>query len=355
MKAMYQKLIDKTKHLTSYSSIIAILLLAAVIITPLFAYAAVANGSAVLSFAEANTAVYQGTAQTLAVTATTNGKQVVGFQLFFNFQGTMPQDIRFIPNPNTSLQVIKSETDLEQKQVRVALGAPLAAPFVPFHADTVFTLGDLAYTAPNQNGSMTISFDPVQTMILEHQSNKDIAKIPGQVSFNFIAQPSPTPSPSPSPTLVPSPTPSPTPTSVPSPSPSPIVKPSPTPTPTVAPSPSPSPSPSSTVKPSPSPVVESDLRASIKLTDDWGSGYCAKVFITNNGTSRTNTWELVVDTQDSVITSNWSANFFRSGSTYRITPKSWDRKIRPGKTMKEVGFCARKTGSNYAPTVISVR
>lgn len=345
MKAIYEKIINKTKFLTSYSSIIAIVLLGAVIITPLFAYAAVTNGSAVLSFDNSGGSVYQGSTQTLAINATTNSKDVVGFELFFNFTGTMPQDIRFVPNPNTSLDVIKNEVDLTDKQIRVALAAPLSAPFVPFQSSSVFKLGELSYTTPNQNGSMTIDFDGDRTVVLEYPSNKDIARIPNEVTFSFIARPNP--SPSPTPTSVPSPSPTPTV----APSPTPTVKPSPSPTPTVAPSPSPTP----TVKPSPSPVTESDLSARIKLTDDWGSGYCAKVFITNNGSERTNTWELVLDTHDSVINSNWSANFFRSGSTYRVTPKSWDRRIRPGKTMSEVGFCARKNGSNYTPTVVSIR
>ena len=98
------------------------------------------------------------------------------------------------------------------------------------------------------------------------------------------------------------------------------------------------------------------LSVSFPVTANWGTGYCVDVAITNTGTAATNSWTVVLNTQQSTIYTEWNA--FSTGITGQITltPFFWNRNINPGQTIRSVGFCANRAAGNTTalPTLVSV-
>lgn len=48
-------------------------------------------------------------------------------------------------------------------------------------------------------------------------------------------------------------------------------------------------------------ITSGSVEATISLQTDWGSGYCADVFIDNHGNSTVTDWTVVLDTRQSNI------------------------------------------------------
>jgi cellulase/cellobiase CelA1 len=97
---------------------------------------------------------------------------------------------------------------------------------------------------------------------------------------------------------------------------------------------------------------EEDLSYEVLLTSEWGSGYCADIEITNNGDEAASTWETFIELNDSSIYDTWNADYtFVSGGVYQVTPLSWNGNVDPGETIDSPGFCANKTGPNFAPNI----
>ncbi|NJO20916.1 MAG: hypothetical protein HC838_13960 [Spirulinaceae cyanobacterium RM2_2_10] len=59
-------------------------------------------------------------------------------------------------------------------------------------------------------------------------------------------------------------------------------------------------------------------------------------------------WRLRFQMADATIDQSWNGEFARQGNDYTVTPPAWGRNVQPGQTV-EIGFCARKQGSNYQP------
>ncbi len=93
--------------------------------------------------------------------------------------------------------------------------------------------------------------------------------------------------------------------------------------------------------------------ATVALSNDWGAGYCANVTVSNAGTAPTTGWTVVINLNQSVLSSLWSANQTTAGSTLTATPLAYNAAIGPGASVS-FGFCANATGSNDHPTVTSV-
>jgi hypothetical protein len=55
---------------------------------------------------------------------------------------------------------------------------------------------------------------------------------------------------------------------------------------------------------------------------------------------------------DATIDSSWNGEFIRQGNQINVTPPNWAQVLQPNQTNDSVGFCARKTGTNYRPTAI---
>jgi hypothetical protein len=96
----------------------------------------------------------------------------------------------------------------------------------------------------------------------------------------------------------------------------------------------------------------SQVTASVTLTSNTATQYCADLKVSNSGPSAISNWNLVVDLNGSSMNNNWSANFSANGSRYTVTPMFWNASIAAGGS-QTVGFCATKTGANWNPVVIA--
>jgi hypothetical protein len=95
------------------------------------------------------------------------------------------------------------------------------------------------------------------------------------------------------------------------------------------------------------------LSATLSLSSDWGTGYCANISLTNTGTAVTTSWQVVINLNQSTASAPWNATVTTSGSQMTDGPLSWNAAIAPGATAS-YGFCATATGTNYRPTLVSV-
>ncbi|HVY40761.1 MAG TPA: cellulose binding domain-containing protein [Polyangia bacterium] len=93
--------------------------------------------------------------------------------------------------------------------------------------------------------------------------------------------------------------------------------------------------------------------ATVALSNDWGSGYCANVTVSNAGATATSSWNVTISLNQSALANIWSANQTTSGSTMTATPMPYDATINPGASVS-FGFCSNATGATYRPTVTAV-
>jgi hypothetical protein len=91
-------------------------------------------------------------------------------------------------------------------------------------------------------------------------------------------------------------------------------------------------------------VAESTLTgsATLTITNDWGSGYCADVKLTNGLPNATSLWTVLMDLKTSSITSSWGMNRSASTGHATMTPVSYNTQIQPNATV-QYGFCANGT------------
>ena len=97
----------------------------------------------------------------------------------------------------------------------------------------------------------------------------------------------------------------------------------------------------------------SQLTATIQITTEWASGYCANLTFSNNGPNAISSWSAVIDLANSTMNNNWSAQFTPTdGSRYSVTPTFWNQAISAGGS-QTVGFCGNKTASaDWTPYVV---
>lgn len=168
------------------------------------------------------------------------------------------------------------------------------------------------------------------------------------VSWNNIVNPSQTvefgfcadrtgPSPTPAPTAAPTPVPTPVPTSAPTPVPTPVPTPKPTPIPTPVPTPAPTPRPTST--PAPTPAPGGSLTTTVRINDDWSTGYCAEVTVRNSGASDVD-W-LVTFPIEGRMRNIWNAVYTQSGNQVTAGGVSWNNIVLARGTVN-FGFCATR-------------
>ncbi len=98
-----------------------------------------------------------------------------------------------------------------------------------------------------------------------------------------------------------------------------------------------------------------DLSVTFDIFTDWGTGYCAFVDVTNNGTIPSTTWSLTFDTNGTWIYTDWNGDFTDQTGEVTVTPWYWNSVIAPEETISSIGFCAfRFAGGSNLPTVVSV-
>lgn len=94
-----------------------------------------------------------------------------------------------------------------------------------------------------------------------------------------------------------------------------------------------------------------NLTATIVIDSDWGSGYQARITLTNIGPGPVMGWYVVLNTS-SKITSIWGGNLEDlGGGLIQVTPAVYTKYIPPGGTV-EVGFITEKRGPNPYPEIV---
>ena len=103
-------------------------------------------------------------------------------------------------------------------------------------------------------------------------------------------------------------------------------------------------------------LIEStgELGAIVNVTNDWGSGYCVSVVITNDASQPTTAWTIIIDTLDASVNNFWNTGPISGTGEHTLAPVGWNAVIPAGGTDSSVGFCAsRPNGSSSVPVVIS--
>jgi cellulase/cellobiase CelA1 len=105
----------------------------------------------------------------------------------------------------------------------------------------------------------------------------------------------------------------------------------------VEPGPNPNPLP-----PPPPPTVS----VTIAKPNDWGSGYCGTMTVTNVGTTP-GWWETDVDFTDT-ITSLWNGTHTLENNKLKVKGMNWNKMLRPGQST-EIGLCATRPAKPVEP------
>jgi expansin (peptidoglycan-binding protein) len=87
--------------------------------------------------------------------------------------------------------------------------------------------------------------------------------------------------------------------------------------------------------------------------NDWGSGYTGNVTVTNNGSSATTSWAVMINSRGSSITQTWNATSQISGTQVKFTPVSWNAAIAPHQSVS-FGFNAAPGGVSNEAQLVSV-
>jgi hypothetical protein len=97
-----------------------------------------------------------------------------------------------------------------------------------------------------------------------------------------------------------------------------------------------------------------ELLLTLPVNNDWGSGYCAVLSITNDSDSATASWQVAFDTQGTSIYTSWNGNFSANSGLVSVTPIGWNSVIQPGATDTSIGFCANRSGGSATATPVSI-
>lgn len=99
---------------------------------------------------------------------------------------------------------------------------------------------------------------------------------------------------------------------------------------------------------------EGSIAVDIDVFDDWGSGYCARVELTNTNSVPTSDWSVVVDSGDSSVYQTWNTTSISGTGEHELGPIGWNNAIPAGVTNTDTGFCAtRAPGTSTLPTFVS--
>ncbi|HEX6278360.1 MAG TPA: cellulose binding domain-containing protein, partial [Polyangiaceae bacterium] len=88
------------------------------------------------------------------------------------------------------------------------------------------------------------------------------------------------------------------------------------------------------------------FQATLFVTSDWGTGYCATVSATNSSASPTTGWRMTIDTKQSAIYQTTKATFTPASGIVAGVPLSSEAAIAAHTTNNQISFCANRTGGN---------
>jgi cellulase/cellobiase CelA1 len=81
------------------------------------------------------------------------------------------------------------------------------------------------------------------------------------------------------------------------------------------------------------------LQAAVNVYDQFTGGYCARLTVTNTGTSAVDPWAVTFTVQGTVNQS-WNMTYTQAGSSLTARPINWNPRLEPGQSTHDIGFCA---------------
>ncbi|WNG62978.1 hypothetical protein F0U59_37690 [Archangium gephyra] len=87
------------------------------------------------------------------------------------------------------------------------------------------------------------------------------------------------------------------------------------------------------------PPTSGNAQISVSVQDDWGSGYCHNVRVTNSGTAPL-VWQVTIDIEGK-FNHAWSSVFTHSGSQTTFSGLYWNDELAPGESTS-FGYCASR-------------
>ncbi|MCC5951062.1 MAG: cellulase family glycosylhydrolase [Acidimicrobiia bacterium] len=88
----------------------------------------------------------------------------------------------------------------------------------------------------------------------------------------------------------------------------------------------------------------SGLTFAVNVTDDWGSGYCAGISVTNGDPTPVSVPSLQFELVGASVTDHWNGTLTVNGSTHQVALPTWAHVVAAGSTMSAFGFCAARAG-----------
>lgn len=83
------------------------------------------------------------------------------------------------------------------------------------------------------------------------------------------------------------------------------------------------------------------LTAKLVITGDWGSGYCAKVAVTNTSTVKAVRWSVKLPVQGTP-SGLWNGKYTLENGIMTLQGADWNPDLAPGATNDDPGFCASR-------------
>jgi endoglucanase len=102
------------------------------------------------------------------------------------------------------------------------------------------------------------------------------------------------------------------------------------------------------------PTSSGSLSGSVKVTNDWGNGYCADLTVKNGGSSSINGWTAVVSTPSATVYTSWNGTYTGASPSFTFKPSAdWAAKLGAGASAT-IGFCANRSSGSAAPALSAV-
>ena len=88
---------------------------------------------------------------------------------------------------------------------------------------------------------------------------------------------------------------------------------------------------------------DDDLLVQVTPQNDWGTGYCSNVTITNNSDEAID-WQVTLDVEGAIY-DFWNVVWSQSGNTVTAEGVDWNNILQPGESTHSIGFCANRDDS----------
>lgn len=101
-------------------------------------------------------------------------------------------------------------------------------------------------------------------------------------------------------------------------------------------------------------IVQNGVEVTLRVTSDWGGGYCADVSLKNQSSSTVTNWAVILDLNGSTSSGPWNGVPSGPASNWRIGPAGYNQTIAPGQTAS-FGFCATSPNAQSRAILLSAQ